>query len=165
MAKAKDPNGTITTTPRKRSAKPLQPVAEVKKNVFPINLDEEIRKRAYELYAQRGYTNRTTRTKIGSPPSVKSCPATNRRLRKIAQPVASHIPYSRNFQFLRLSIRTGILPVLRSRSHTHWPSTCFASCNDSGVEALWGQTEVVALPVLALLGSSRLPDIAREFTR
>ena len=56
MAKAKDSNGTITTTPRKRSAKPLQPVAEVKKNVFPINLDEEIRKRAYELYAQRGYT-------------------------------------------------------------------------------------------------------------
>src|SRR6185369_8850031 len=56
MAKAKDSNGTITTAPRKRSAKPLQPVAEVKKNVFPINLDEEIRKRAYELYAQRGYT-------------------------------------------------------------------------------------------------------------
>ena len=57
MAKAKDPNVTVTTTPRKRTTKPLQPVAEVKKNVFPINLDEEIRKRAYELYAQRGYTS------------------------------------------------------------------------------------------------------------
>jgi hypothetical protein len=42
-------------TAHEAGAKPLQPVAEVKKNVFPINLDEEIRKRAYELYAQRGY--------------------------------------------------------------------------------------------------------------
>lgn len=57
MARAKDTNGTITSSPRKRATKPLQPVAEVKKNVFPINLDEEIRKRAYELYAQRGYTS------------------------------------------------------------------------------------------------------------
>jgi uncharacterized FlgJ-related protein len=54
MAKAKDPNG-VTPTSRKRVTKPLQAVAEPKKNVFPINLDEEIRKRAYELYAERGY--------------------------------------------------------------------------------------------------------------
>ena len=30
--------------------------AEVRKNVFPINLDEEIRRRAYELSEQRGFT-------------------------------------------------------------------------------------------------------------
>ena len=53
MARTKDPNGTLTA-PRKRTTKPLQPVVEPKKNVFPINLDEEIRKRAYELYVQRG---------------------------------------------------------------------------------------------------------------
>jgi hypothetical protein len=53
MAKVKDPNGV--STPRKRTVKPLEAAPEVKKNVFPINLDEEIRKRAYELYAQRGY--------------------------------------------------------------------------------------------------------------
>ena len=28
---------------------------EARKNVFPINLDEEIRRRAYELWEQRGY--------------------------------------------------------------------------------------------------------------
>jgi len=55
MARTKDPNGTLTATTRKRTTKPLQPVVETKKNVFPINLDEEIRKRAYELYVQRGY--------------------------------------------------------------------------------------------------------------
>jgi hypothetical protein len=30
--------------------------AESRKNVFPINLEDEIRRRAYELYAQRGYS-------------------------------------------------------------------------------------------------------------
>ena len=29
---------------------------EARKNVFPINLDEEIRRRAYELSEQRGFT-------------------------------------------------------------------------------------------------------------
>jgi hypothetical protein len=54
MARTKDPNGSLTAAPRKRTTKPSQPVVEAKKNVFPINLDEEIRKRAYELYVQRG---------------------------------------------------------------------------------------------------------------
>ncbi len=30
--------------------------SEVRKNVFPINLEDEIRRRAYELYQQRGYS-------------------------------------------------------------------------------------------------------------
>jgi hypothetical protein len=28
---------------------------EVKKNVFPINLEDEIRRRAYEIFEQRGF--------------------------------------------------------------------------------------------------------------
>jgi hypothetical protein len=30
---------------------------ELRKNVFPINIEEEIRRRAYELYEQRGYSS------------------------------------------------------------------------------------------------------------
>jgi len=33
---------------------PKKLAAEVRRNVVPINLDEEIRRRAYELYEQRG---------------------------------------------------------------------------------------------------------------
>jgi Protein of unknown function (DUF2934) len=33
---------------------PKKLTAEVRRNVVPINLDEEIRRRAYELYEQRG---------------------------------------------------------------------------------------------------------------
>jgi DUF2934 family protein len=54
MAKTKDLNGTGTATARKRVAKTAEPTVETKSNVFPINLDEEIRKRAFELYEQRG---------------------------------------------------------------------------------------------------------------
>ena len=54
MAKAKDSNGAAAAPARKRTLKSAQPAPEPKKNVFPINLDEEIRKRAYELYEQRG---------------------------------------------------------------------------------------------------------------
>ena len=32
-----------------------KPAPEVRKNVIPINIDEEIRRRAYELWEQRGY--------------------------------------------------------------------------------------------------------------
>ena len=35
---------------------PKKLTAEVRRNVVPINLDEEIRRRAYELYEQRGCT-------------------------------------------------------------------------------------------------------------
>jgi hypothetical protein len=72
MAKAKTPrtNGKKTSdvlpeapiTPTQMQE--LQPelkelkkaLAEVRKNVVPINLDEEIRRRAYELYEARGCT-------------------------------------------------------------------------------------------------------------
>jgi len=39
----------------KPEAKPTKR-PEARKNVFPINLDEEIRRRAYELSEQRGFT-------------------------------------------------------------------------------------------------------------
>jgi hypothetical protein len=40
------------------SAKPLAPqaVPSARKNVIPINLDDEIRRRAYEIYLERGST-------------------------------------------------------------------------------------------------------------
>jgi Protein of unknown function (DUF2934) len=74
MAKAKTPrngasksNGEHLETPvaaaqleAKPKAKPkarktTKALSEVRKNVVPINLDEEIRRRAYELWEQRGY--------------------------------------------------------------------------------------------------------------
>ena len=39
----------------KPEAKPIKR-PEARKNVFPINLDEEIRRRAYELSEKRGFT-------------------------------------------------------------------------------------------------------------
>src|SRR5689334_884389 len=48
MAKTKDSNGTGTAPARKRVSKTAEPAIETKSNVFPINLDEEIRKRAFE---------------------------------------------------------------------------------------------------------------------
>ena len=71
MAKAKTPrNGTaksngehlettvaaaaqLETRPKARKTK--KALSEVRKNVVPINLDEEIRRRAYELWEQCGY--------------------------------------------------------------------------------------------------------------
>jgi hypothetical protein len=67
MAKAKNPrtpkNGAAVQTPLVTAAsetqteikelKKVQP--DVRKNVFPINMDEEIRRRAYELWEQSGY--------------------------------------------------------------------------------------------------------------
>jgi len=68
MAKAKTPrtpkNGAPVQTPLVTAAseaqteimkdlKKAQP--EARKNVFPINLDEEIRRRAYELWEQSGH--------------------------------------------------------------------------------------------------------------
>ena len=68
MAKSKNPR---PTNPKNGSAVETQVVAapetqlqikelkkpapEVRKNIFPINLDEEIRRRAYELWEQRGH--------------------------------------------------------------------------------------------------------------
>jgi hypothetical protein len=43
-----------TTFPTPSSDLRLQAVAETKKNVIPINLEDEIRRRAYELFEERG---------------------------------------------------------------------------------------------------------------
>jgi hypothetical protein len=71
MAKAKTPrngipksNGENIETPvaaaaqletKPKARKNKRALSEVRKNVVPINLDEEIRRRAYELWEQRGY--------------------------------------------------------------------------------------------------------------
>lgn len=58
---ARKNNGNGVTTPRSRKSKtteaaPVQSVAEPRKNLVPINLEEEIRRRAYEIYVERGST-------------------------------------------------------------------------------------------------------------
>ncbi len=69
MAKPKTPrnsskqNGGTAETPVMAAAHPqiksevreAKRSSEVRKNLVPINLDEEIRRRAYELWEQRGY--------------------------------------------------------------------------------------------------------------
>jgi hypothetical protein len=72
MAKTKTPrtntrsktNGstpeTVTTTAEMQAAQPelkeiKRALSEVRQNVVPINLDEEIRRRAYELWEQCGH--------------------------------------------------------------------------------------------------------------
>ena len=55
MARARTPRNNIDGKGKPTTTQ-LQPASEVKKNVFPINLEDEIRLRAYELYEQRGYT-------------------------------------------------------------------------------------------------------------
>lgn len=53
MAKAKTPrNGSK----KNNSPETLQAVTETKKNLIPINLEDEIRCRAYEIYEERGST-------------------------------------------------------------------------------------------------------------
>ncbi len=58
MARKTNGNG-VTSRPRKsKAAEPtsVPVVAEPRKNLVPINLEEEIRRRAYELYVERGST-------------------------------------------------------------------------------------------------------------
>ena len=69
MAKAKTPrnntkqNGGTAETPVIAAAQPetqseireVKRTSDLRKNLVPINLDEEIRRRAYELWEQRGY--------------------------------------------------------------------------------------------------------------
>lgn len=72
MAKAKNPRTTTPkngatvetpvtaapetqTLPTQTQIKDFKKAPEVRKNVIPINLDEEIRRRAYELWEQRGH--------------------------------------------------------------------------------------------------------------
>jgi hypothetical protein len=54
MAKAKTPRSTTSTRKKAASVPEVQVMAEVKKTSAPLNLEEEIRRRAYELYQQRG---------------------------------------------------------------------------------------------------------------
>ena len=52
MARVKTTRGngrTESSTPQ------IELAHEVKKSVVPINMEDEIRRRAYELYEQRGY--------------------------------------------------------------------------------------------------------------
>jgi hypothetical protein len=52
MAKAKTPrNGS-----KKSNSEGLQAAGDNKRNVVPINLEDEIRRRAYEIYEERGRT-------------------------------------------------------------------------------------------------------------
>ena len=67
---AANPTSTVSTAPEVSPAAGVRTVADVRpevketkklssetrRNVVPINLDEEIRRRAYELYEQRGCT-------------------------------------------------------------------------------------------------------------
>ena len=58
MARKTNGNG-VTPRPRKSTTTEtatVQAVAEARKNLVPINLEEEIRRRAYEIYVERGST-------------------------------------------------------------------------------------------------------------
>jgi Protein of unknown function (DUF2934) len=58
MARKTNGNGV---TPRNRKSKTaettaVQALPETRKNLVPINLEEEIRRRAYEIFVERGST-------------------------------------------------------------------------------------------------------------
>jgi Protein of unknown function (DUF2934) len=53
MARAKTPRGSNGKA--QSATREIQLAAEAKTNVVPINLEEEIRRRAYELSEQRGF--------------------------------------------------------------------------------------------------------------
>jgi hypothetical protein len=61
LSMARKNNGNTTTNRTKKpsntpeTAAP-QLVSETRKNVVPINLEDEIRRRAYEIYVERGST-------------------------------------------------------------------------------------------------------------
>jgi hypothetical protein len=52
---AKEATNTIAKIETAKADLKAAKRVEVRKNVFPINLDEEIRRRAYELSEQRGF--------------------------------------------------------------------------------------------------------------
>lgn len=56
MARAKT-GRTNDPKPTKTGNADLTLVPDVRKNVTPINVEDEIRRRAYELYEQRGYVS------------------------------------------------------------------------------------------------------------
>jgi hypothetical protein len=49
MARAKTPRSNT-----KKNGSEIQAASEVKQNVVPINLEDEIRRRAYEIFEERG---------------------------------------------------------------------------------------------------------------
>jgi DUF2934 family protein len=53
MARVKTPR---STSKKNGNGSESQVAPEVKKNIIPINLEDEIRRRAYEIYEQRGRT-------------------------------------------------------------------------------------------------------------
>jgi hypothetical protein len=53
MARVKTPRSNLK---KNGNGSELQAAAEVKKNIIPINLEDEIRRRAYEIYEERGRT-------------------------------------------------------------------------------------------------------------
>lgn len=53
MAKAKTPRSSKRNG---NASSGFESALEAKKNVIPINLEDEIRRRAYEIYEQRGRT-------------------------------------------------------------------------------------------------------------
>jgi len=56
MARAKTPRSNpINGNKQPAASTEIQFAPDVKKNVVPINLEDEIRRRAYELYEQRGF--------------------------------------------------------------------------------------------------------------
>lgn len=55
MARAKTP-GNGSTSRKQVATMPAPKPFEVKKNKSALNLEEEIRVRAYQLYEERGYT-------------------------------------------------------------------------------------------------------------
>lgn len=56
MAKPRTPRSNSKKSGNSNFASAAAPAlaVEVKKNIVPINMDEEIRRRAYELFEQRG---------------------------------------------------------------------------------------------------------------
>lgn len=58
MARKTNGNGITPRTRKSKEAEttPAPVVAEPRKNLVPINLEEEIRRRAYEIYVERGST-------------------------------------------------------------------------------------------------------------
>jgi len=64
MARKTTGNGTTRRSKKDSiTAQPLAPqaVPAARKNVFPINLEDEIRRRAYEIYLERGSTGGSER--------------------------------------------------------------------------------------------------------
>jgi hypothetical protein len=55
MPRAKNP-GNGATTRKQVATMPSPKPVEVRKSANPVNLEEQIRVRAYQLYEERGYT-------------------------------------------------------------------------------------------------------------